>query len=355
MKTHRLAVAGLGSFTQRVLLPGLLSCDRVHVVAAYTRSRERAAEMQSQYTELPIHTDYSRMLDVAEPDIVLVGTPNDAHVPMTIKAAQRGCHVICEKPLAPTLQGAEAMADTAGKAGVRTAVNFTFRSIGAARFAKYLLDEGRVGRIIHVTLLYLQDIRHGAGRPKVWRMDGEVAGAGALGDVGSHAIDLVRWWIGEFAAVTGNTFTHTVERDGGTVTNDDTAVFLARLESGLPVTLHISQAAAGRSNSLRVEVYGEKGSLIFTAERGTEPTVQVASPGEIGFSQLPLPENFIVAYEAFPAFHAARLVGTILGTDFVADFADGLAAQRVIDAVQRAAAGKAWVTLSQVDGSAESR
>ena len=141
------------------------------------------------------------------------------------------------------------MAAAAQDAGIRTAVNFTFRSIGAARYAKHLLDEGRLGRITHVALLYLQDIRQGADRPKVWRMDADIAGAGALGDLGSHAIDLVRWWCGDFATVTGHTYTHNVERQGGAVTNDDTAVLLARLTSGLPVTLHISQAAAGRSNS----------------------------------------------------------------------------------------------------------
>lgn len=345
MKTHTIAVAGLGSFTQRVLLPGLLACDRVRVVGAFTQSQERAAEMRSQYAELPIHTDYTGLLEASAPEIVLIGTPNAAHVPMTIEAARRGCHVICEKPLAPTLQGAEAMAAAAREAGIRTAVNFTFRSIGAARFAKHLLDEGIVGRIEHVVLVYLQDIRQGADRPKVWRMDGDVAGAGALGDVGSHAIDLVRWWCGDFAAVTGHTYTHNTQREGGAVTNDDTALFLARLTSGIPVTLHISQAAVGRSNSLRVEVYGAKASLIFTTERGTEPTVQIASPGDIGFTQLPVPEEFTVAYEAFPAYCAGRLVDTILGTDYVADFADGLAAQRVIDAVQRAASGDAWETV----------
>lgn len=351
MKTYSLAVAGLGSFTQRVLLPGLLACDQVDVVAAFTRSQARAAEMQSQYSELLFYTDYTRMLDAAGPDIVLVGTPNAAHVPMTLAAAQRGCHVICEKPLAPTLQGAAQMVAAAERAAIRTAVNFTFRSIGAARYAKHLLAEGRVGRITHVSILYLQDIRHGADRPKVWRMDAETAGAGALGDVGSHAIDLVRWWCGEFASITGHTFTHNVQRDGGAVSNDDTAIFVARLTSGLPVTLHVSQAAAGRSNSLRVEVYGEEGSLIFTTERGVEPTVRFAKPGNIGFTPLPLPDEFAVAYEAFPAYHAARLVGTILGTDFVADFADGLAAQRVIAAVQRAATENIWVALPQAEGS----
>ena len=345
MKTLDLAVAGLGSFTQRVLLPGLLACEHVRVVAAYTRSQERAAEMQARYSGLSLHTDYAHMLDAAAPDIVVVGTPNAAHVPMTLEATRRGCHVICEKPLAPTLESAERMAAAAEHAGVRTAVNFTFRSIGAARYAKRLLDDGRVGRITHVALLYLQDIRHGADRPKVWRMDAGTSGAGALGDVGSHAIDLVRWWCGEFASITGHTFTHNVQRDGGAVTNDDTAIFVARLASGLPVTLHVSQAAAGRSNSLRVEVYGEEGSLIFTTERGAEPTVQVASPGEIGFTPMPLPAEFAVAYEEFPAYHTGRLVGTIFGTDYVADFADGLAAQRVIDAVQRAAAENTWVAL----------
>ncbi len=345
MNTLSLAVAGLGSFTQRVLLPGLLACDRVRVVGAFTRSAERAAEMQSHYPDLTVHTDYVRLLDEAAPEIVLVGTPNAAHVPMTLEAARRGLHVICEKPLAPTLRGAEAMAAAAREAGIRTAVNFTFRSIGAARYAKHLLEAGRVGRISHVALLYLQDIRHGGEGPKVWRMDGEIAGAGALGDVGSHAIDLVRWWCGDFAAVTGHTFTHVAQRRGGAVTNDDTAVLLARLTSGLPVTLHISQAAAGRSNSLRVEVYGELASLVFTTERGAEPTVRLANPGEIGFTPLPVPAEFDVAYEAFPAYCAGRLVDTILGTDFVADFADGLAAQRVIAAVEQAAAADSWVAL----------
>lgn len=345
MKTHTIAVAGLGSFTQRVLLPGLLACDYVRVVGAFTRSPERGAEMQSQYPELPIHTDYTGMLATCAPDIVLIGTPNAAHVPMTIEAVQRRCHVICEKPLAPTLPGAEAMAAAAAQAGIRTAVNFTLRSIGAARYAKHLLAAGRVGTIEHVALIYLQDIRQGADRPKIWRMDGDIAGAGALGDVGSHAIDLVRWWCGDFAAVSGHTYTHNAQRAGGAVTNDDSALFLARLTSGLPVTLHISQAAVGRSNSLRVEVYGAEASLIFTTERGAEPTVQMARSGDIGFMQLPIPEEFAVAYEAFPAYCAGRLVDTILGTDFVADFADGLAAQRVIDAVQRAAGSNAWVSL----------
>jgi len=351
MKTYRLAVAGLGSFTQRVLLPGLLACDQVDVVAAFTRSQARAAEMGSQYSELPFYTDYTRMLAAAAPEIVLIGTPNAAHAPMTLAAAQRGCHVICEKPLAPTLHAAETMMAAAERAAIRTAVNFTFRSIGAARYAKHLLEEERVGRITHVSVLYLQDIRHGLDRLKVWRMDAETAGAGALGDVGSHAIDLVRWWCGEFASIAGRTFTHNTQREGGAVSNDDTAIFLARLVSGLPVTLHVSQAAAGRSNSLRVEVYGEEGSLIFTTERGAEPTVQFAAPGDIGFTQLQIPDEFTVAYEAFPAYHAGRLVGTILGTDYVADFADGLAAQRVIDAVQRAAEEDIWVALPQAERS----
>lgn len=355
MKTSRLAVAGLGSFTQRVLLPGLLACEQAQVVAAFTQSRQRAAEMQAHYPDLPIYTDYTQMLDASRPSIVLVGTPNAAHVPMTLEAAQRGCHVICEKPLAPTLPGAEAMAAAVQQARVRTAVNFTFRSIGAARYAQHLLAEGHVGRISHVALLYMQDIRHGADRPKMWRMDAEVAGAGALGDVGSHAIDLVRWWCGEFASIAGHTYTHNTQRDGGAVSNEDTGIFVARLASGLPVALHVSQAAAGRSNSLRVEVYGEVGSLIFTTERGAEPTVQVARPGEIGFTTLPIPAEFDVAYEAFPAYHAARLVGTILGTDFVADFADGLAAQRVIDAMQRAAAADAWVALPPAESTEQGR
>lgn len=351
MKKLSLAIAGLGSFTQRVLLPGLLACEQVDVVAAFTRSQASATEMGSQYAELPFYTDYTRMLDAAAPDIVLVGTPNAMHAPMTLEAAQRGCHVICEKPLAPTLHAAEQMVAAAERAAVRTAVNFTFRSIGAARYAKHLLAEGRVGRISHVSLLYLQDIRHGPDRPKVWRMDAKTAGAGALGDVGSHAIDLVRWWCGEFASIAGHTFTHNTQREGGAATNDDTAIFVARLASGLPVTLHVSQAAAGRSNSLRVEVYGEEGSLKFTAERGAEPSVQVAAPGDIGFTPLQIPAEFTVAYEAFPAYHAARLVGTILGTDFVADFTDGVAAQRVMDAVQRAAAADDWVALPHVEGS----
>ena len=346
MKAHSLAVAGLGSFTQRVLLPGLLACERVRVAGAFTRSQARADEMRAQYPALPLYTDYAEMLDAAAPEIVLVATPNAAHAPMTLAAAQRGCHVICEKPLASTLPDAEAMAAAADSAGIRTAVNFTFRSIGAARYVKHLLDEGRVGRVLHVALVYLQDIRHGADRPRVWRMDAQAAGPGALGDVGSHAVDLVRWWLGEFSAVTAQTATHSTNRRGGPVTNDDTALALARLACGAPATLHVSQAAAGRSNSLRVEVYGEAGSLAFTAERGAEPAALAAKPGDIGFTPLPLPEEFAVAFEAFPAYHSDRLVGTVLGTDFVADFADGLAAQRVLDAVQRAAAENAWITLT---------
>src|SRR5437764_15042734 len=124
----RVAMAGVGSFSQRVLIPGLVACPEAEVVALFGPTSAKTAQIAQQRGVPRVYAEYERMLDETQPDAVVVATPNDVHYPMVMAALRREVAVCCEKPLGISLEQAEEMARAARQAGVRTAVNFTYRS-----------------------------------------------------------------------------------------------------------------------------------------------------------------------------------------------------------------------------------
>jgi predicted dehydrogenase len=184
-------------------------------------------------------------------DLVDVCTPGFTHAEIAVAALEAGKHVLCEKPLANTVDEAEAMVAAAASAsarGVRSMVGYTYRRVPAVQLAQTLVAEGRIGTVRHVRVQYLQDWLADPEAPLSWRLDKQAAGSGALGDIGSHAVDLAQFITGE--RVTGvsavlETFVHerpvaaefaglhgTGGTERGPVTVDDAAVFLARLSGG---------------------------------------------------------------------------------------------------------------------------
>ena len=223
-------------------------------------------------------TDWRRVVARDDIDLVDICTPGDTHNEIAIAALEAGKHVLCEKPLANSVDEAVAMtaaAEAARARGVRSMVGFTYRRVPAIGLARTLVEQGRIGTIRHVRAQYLQDWITDPEAPLSWRLQKEKAGSGALGDIGAHIIDLTQYITGErITGVAAMLETFVKERplpqsssglsgvggsDRGEVTVDDAAVFLARFTGGALATFEATRFAAGRKNAIRIEINGSDG------------------------------------------------------------------------------------------------
>jgi predicted dehydrogenase len=355
----RVGVIGTSWWADQEHLPGLLARPDVDVVALCGRNQERLDEMAKKYNIRQTFTDWRRMIARAGLDVVVILTPNVQHHPQAMAAIQAGMHVICEKPLAMNVAQAREMASRADAAGLKTLTFFTHRALAAAVRVKQLIGEGFLGEPRHVSANYFSASHLDPERPLAWRMVRTEAGTGALGDIGSHIIDLVRWWLGNFSRVTGQWQTCIRERPGGMADADDATIFLAQLACGAQAVFQANKLVAGRGNYHRVEMYGSKASLIYEAEPGYDATwegrLYVGRADSYGIKAMTLPKSLVAGLnskddqanrvEAYrrltdPFFEAIRSGGTASP-----DFHDGAAVQAVVDAVAQSATSGKWVDV----------
>jgi len=335
------------------------------VLAALCGRDRAAAEAAAQrYGFADVETDWRALLERDDVQLIDVCTPGDSHAEISIAALEAGKHVLCEKPLANSVAEAEAMTAAAVRAqarGVRSMVGFNYRRVPALALARELIASDRVGEIRHVRVSYLQDWLADPAFPLTWRLQQEHAGSGALGDLGSHVVDLAQYLTGQLiSGVSGVSATFVPERpipggDGrtGPVTVDDAVAFTARLESGALATFEATRFATGRKNALRIEVNGSRGSLAFDLERLNElefcdpaddPATQgfrrilVTEPGHPYLSAW-WPPGHVLGWEHTFTHQVRDLVTAIAkGTDPEPSFADGLQVQHVLHAVWASAA-----------------
>ncbi len=248
------------------------------------RNETAVAEAARRYGYQKYYTDWHKMLENDQIQLFDNGGPNNEHAEPCIAAAQAGKHVFCEKPLARTAEEAKAMLDAVTKANVKHQVAFNYRFVPAIRMAKDLIASGKLGRIFHYRAVYLQEwIMAHYNTPMIWRLEKDVAGSGALGDLGAHIIDLGRFLVGDVKSVGALAKTFIPERpDGkggmGKVDVDDAFVATVEFENGAIGTVEASRFSAGRKNYNCFEVNGEKGSIYFDLERMNE--LQVFWVGE---------------------------------------------------------------------------
>ncbi|MFD9438542.1 Gfo/Idh/MocA family protein [Streptomyces sp. NPDC060006] len=317
-------------------------------------------------------TDWRALIARDDVDLVDVCTPGDSHAEIAIAALAAGKHVLCEKPLANTVEEAEAMTEAAEAAAARgqvAMVGFNYRRLPAASLARSMVAEGRLGALRHVRVTYLQDWLVDREFPLTWRLRKETAGSGALGDLGAHIVDLAQYLAGEpVVGVSALTETFVRERPVltgassglsasgggglGAVTVDDAALFTGRFASGALASFEATRFATGRKNSLRIELNGEKGSLAFDLERlnelhyhdGTEPgthagfrRILVTEPDH-PYLEAWWPPGHGLGYEHTFVHQARDLVHAIAqGGQPLPSFADGLQVQRVLAAVEESA------------------
>ena len=330
--------------------------------------REAAAALGWESYE----TDYHRLVARDDVDLVDVATPGNTHREIVLAALETGKHVLCEKPLANSLQEASEMLAAVRNAGTVNMVCFNYRRAPAVQLAKRLMDEGRLGQIRHWRAAYLQDFIVDPSFPLIWRLRKEVAGSGALGDIGAHIIDLAHFLVGPITEVVGITKTFVKKRPlesssgalsatgasgSDEVTVDDAAAFLARFEGGAIGTFEATRFAAGRKNQNSFEINGSKGSVAFDLERMNElrvyfeddepdvkgfRTVMVTEP-EHPYAGAWWPPGHILGYEhTFVHTIKDLMDGIAAGKSPPPTFEDGYRCQAVLDAVERSAETREW-------------
>ncbi|MFH8568519.1 Gfo/Idh/MocA family protein [Streptomyces sp. NPDC017993] len=307
-------------------------------------------------------TDWRQLIARDDVQLVDICTPGDSHAEIAVAALEAGKHVLCEKPLANSVAEAEAMtaaAEAARGRGQIAMVGFNYRRTPALALARRMVTAGRIGRLRHVRAAYLQDWLVDPAAPMGWRLRREHAGSGALGDLGAHIVDLAQHLAGEWlTGVSALTETFVPERPlpgggRGRVTVDDAALFTGRFASGALASFEASRVAAGRKNSLRIELNGEHGSLAFDLERLNELSFhdQTEPADAAGFRRILVtepehpylkawwPPGHGLGYEHTFVHQARDLVHAIAtGQPPEPSFADGLQVQRVLAAVEDSAA-----------------
>lgn len=330
------------------------------VVAVCQRNRAQAQKIADLYGVPAVYERWEDLLEKARPEIVVVATPPHVHKPIVLQAIAQGAHVLCEKPVAMNAADAKAMVEAAARAKRTAMTGFNWRSPAAFQRFHAMVEEGFLGRLLHVQVRYMFGRFADESAPATWRMDLEQAGAGTMGDAGVHAIDFVRWNFGEITRVAAQTSiaypARSVHGAAKPADAEDVCQILAELASGAQVSLAISRVARG-SNEQTMEAYGTNGALRYSLPRDVprwwrgqlhattgangafEPVpVKIGLPRAAGEGELP----DVIGRTTIAPLVKRFLAGIRKKESPSPSLEEGWRAQLVLDAIARAAATRTW-------------
>jgi predicted dehydrogenase len=378
--TLRVAVVGAGMIGQAHAhafrtLPEVFRSATAEIELAVVADADAplAEDAQRRFGFARTASSWDAVAEARDVDLVCVALPNFQHRPAVEALVDRGKHVLCEKPLANSQADAAAMLAAAQRAGVVHGVGFNLRRAPAIAAVRQAIERGLVGAVSQFSGRYLTDYGASPEVPFTWRYQRSLAGSGALGDIGSHLIDLARYLVGELDSVQGATLAtfitarpvpvghvtgHNRSATTGemrTVDTDDVAAFSGRFASGAVADFRFSRIATGFRNSPSFELIGGDGALAFDMERAGEYQCYAAAAdaSDNGFRRVVIgPQHpYFADVAAFPVagvgygytetyvVQAAAFVRAVVDGvgDYRPNFADGLAVIGVTEAVQRAA------------------
>jgi predicted dehydrogenase len=370
-RTHSNAYSQVNHFFNTPYQPVLKAC--------YGREEDMAAlkKFQEYWGYESIETDWKKLINRPDIDIVDVVSPNFLHKDMVLEAAKAGKKIVCEKPMAMSYAEAQEMVAAVEKAGVPNMVSFNYRRVPAVSLIKQIVDEGRIGRAFHYRALYLQDYtisqKVPAGGASLWRLSANIAGSGVTGDLLAHSIDTAEWINGPIAKVSAYTeifIKERVNQDTGEkvkITIDDACMFLAVFANGSIGTFESSRYARGRKNYNTLEINGELGAASFNLEQPEYiEFFRYADPktGEKIEDHLTGWQKILVTNGEHPYMKNYWVPGTTIGYEhtFINGLADFLASldggpkfqpdmktasrtQKVCDAVIESAKAQQWVEI----------
>jgi predicted dehydrogenase len=343
---------------------------------------ELAADAATRFGFERSTSDWRTIVDDPEIDLVDIATPNNLHAEIAIAALAAGKHVICEKPLARTVDEAAKMYEASRASDRVNMVAFNYRRTPAVALAKRYIDEGAIGRILNVRATYLQDWSADPSSPLSWRFQKSIAGSGAVGDILTHVLDMSRYLAGEITEVSSLTAHIITERPlqqsgadslgnsknkggpMGAVDVEDEVLSQVKFASGAIGSVEATRNAWGRNNFITLEIHGSEGSIAFNYENRDELQVCFKSDGDDrrGFRTVytgpnhpngphlwPIPALGI-GYGETKIIEAHDLFTAIAGGEPVRpDFGDGYQVALVDHAILESASTGAWVKVPQLD------
>ncbi|OFW64869.1 MAG: dehydrogenase [Actinobacteria bacterium RBG_19FT_COMBO_36_27] len=322
-------------------------------------------------------TNWKTLIEDTEINIIDIVTPNDMHAEIAIAAAKAGKHIICEKPLARNAEEAKTMLDAVTESGVKHMVAFNYRRTPAVVLAKKYLTEGSIGKVLNFRGNYLLDFTADPDTSFSWRFEKKIAGSGAVGDLGTHVIDMARYLVGEISEVSAITKTwikerplqtESVEKFGAVkgsgnkkiVDVDDEFCSLVRFEGGAIGSIEASRNAWGKNNFLSFEIHGEKGSLFFNYERLNElqvcfsddpddrrgwRTIVTGPVHPYGEALWPIP-GIGIGYAETKIIELYDFFKSIINdTKFSPDFYDGYRTALISDAIIKSSEKNTWIKI----------
>ncbi len=341
--------------------------------AASARSPEKLKAFADRWGWESTETDWRRLVERDDIDVIDIGSPNNTHHEIALAAAAAGKMVLCEKPLAMDGAQAREMTEAVESAGVPNMVWFNYRRVPAITLARQVVEEGRIGRPFHYRAQYLQDWTIDPdlelGGQTLWRLDADVAGAGVSGDLVAHSVDTALWLNGPITSVCGMTEIFVKERpvqghpgERKAVTIDDACQFMCRFANGSLGLFESTRYARGRKNFNTLELNGEKASVYFNLE---DPhRLQYYDHGDAdhlhgwrnihvtGFEHPYMKHWWVpgctIGYEhTFINALADFLKGLEAGEPAHPTFRDALETQLVLDAVLESARVGCWVEVAR--------
>lgn len=334
------------------------------------RNAERARAFADQWGYESVETDWRKLVESSDVDLVDIASPNDTHAEIATAAAKAGKMVMCEKPLGRNPAESEAMVKAVEDAGVANMVWYNYRRVPAVTLAKQLIDEGRLGRIFHYRTVFLQDWTISRDVPQggegLWRLDASVAGSGVTGDLLAHNIDTAMWLNGPIDEVVAMTETfiksrkHTITGKEEPVRIDDASAFLARFQNGSLATFEATRYARGHKALYTFEINGEHASIIWDLhdlhrlqyfEHRDEGRLRGWRSIHVTDGDHPYMKHWWVpglqiGYEHSFIHQAADfLLGLGGGTSASPAFREALLTDYVTDAVLQSAANRSWVKV----------
>jgi len=335
-----------------------------------SRNRERAESFAKQWGYESVETDWRKLTESRDVDLIDIASPNDTHAEIAVAAAKAGKTVMCEKPLGRNPAESEAMVKAVELAGVANTVWYNYRRIPAVSLAKQLMDEGRLGTIFHYRTKFLQDWTISSDLPQggtaLWRLDASVAGTGVTGDLLAHNIDTAMWLNGPIEEVSAMTETfikrrkHQITGQVEPVNIDDASAFLARFQNGSLATFEATRYARGHKALYTFEINGEHASIFWDLhdlhrleyfDHGDESLLRGWKSIHVTDGDHPYMKHWWVpglqiGYEHSFIHQAADFLQALgEGKSASPTFREALMTDYVTDAVLQSAASRQWVKV----------
>ena len=309
----RWGVLGAGSVAQRRAMPAINRAKDAELYALLSRDATRAQQLATEHGARACYTMVDELLSDEALDAIYVSTPVYLHCEQVIAAAERGFHVLCDKPMAMNVAECRRMIDACETNSVHLQICFLFRFHSCFQQIKNWVTEGRLGQIVHGRVPFLKPFPVPRG---AWRGNPDQGGGGSLMDLGSHGVDLLRYIVGEVDQVSAlcNSVVHGYDVE-------ETGMIMMRFENGAQGFVDTSFAAAGCD--LVIEIYGTDGWVWVYNDDGWKIKLSVNSESQLIESQFE--DLYQLQFE-----HFARCV---MGEEQpIVTGADGLCTNRILAA-----------------------